>query len=57
MCQQPGCTCSDPRILNRRTLAFWRALAQSRGETADRVIPYERTRTAHAVLTATFRVK
>ena len=37
-CLQAGCTCKDARILSTRTLRFWRALAQSRGETADRVI-------------------
>ena len=32
-------TCSSPRIIKTRTALFWRWLAQSRGETADRVIP------------------
>ena len=32
-------SCSSPRIIKTRTATFWRWLAQSRGETADRVIP------------------
>jgi hypothetical protein len=32
-------SCSSPRIIKTRTAQFWRWLAQSRGETADRVIP------------------
>ena len=32
-------SCSSPRIIKTRTALFWRWLAQSRGETADRVIP------------------
>lgn len=32
-------SCSSPRIIKTRTAMFWRWLAQSRGETADRVIP------------------
>ena len=31
-------SCSSPRIIKTRTATFWRWLAQSRGETADRVI-------------------
>ena len=31
-------SCSSPRILKTRTAQFWRWLAESRGETADRVI-------------------
>ena len=32
-------SCSSPRIIRTRTALFWRWLAQSRGETADRGIP------------------
>jgi hypothetical protein len=32
-------SCSSPRIIKTRTALFWRWLAQSRGETAGRVIP------------------
>jgi hypothetical protein len=32
-------SCSSPRIIKTRTVLFWRWLAQSRGQTADRVIP------------------
>lgn len=32
-------SCSSPRIIKTRTAMFWRWRAQSRGETADRVIP------------------
>jgi hypothetical protein len=32
-------SCSSPRIIKTRTALFWRWLAQSREETADRVIP------------------
>jgi hypothetical protein len=32
-------SCSSPRIIKTRTALFWRWLAQSRGETGDRVIP------------------
>ena len=32
-------SCSSPRIIKTRTALFWRWRAQSRGETADRVIP------------------
>lgn len=32
-------SCSSPRIVKTRTALFWRWLAQSRGETAERVIP------------------
>jgi hypothetical protein len=32
-------SCSSPRIIKTRTALFWRWLAQSRGETAERVIP------------------
>jgi hypothetical protein len=32
-------SCSSPRIVKTRPALFWRWLAQSRGETADRVIP------------------
>ena len=31
-------SCSSPRIIKTRTAQFWRWLAESRGETADRVI-------------------
>ena len=31
-------SCSSARIIKTRTALFWRWLAQSRGETADRVI-------------------
>ena len=31
-------SCSSPRIIKTRTALFWRWVAQSRGETADRVI-------------------
>ena len=31
-------SCSSPRIIKTRTALFWRWLAQSRGETAERVI-------------------
>ena len=31
-------SCSSPRIIKTRTAMFWRWLAQSRGETAERVI-------------------
>jgi hypothetical protein len=31
-------SCSSPRIIKTRTALFWRWIAQSRGETADRVI-------------------
>ena len=31
-------SCSSPRIIKTRTAMFWRWLAESRGETADRVI-------------------
>jgi hypothetical protein len=31
-------SCSSPRIIKTRTALFWRWLAESRGETADRVI-------------------
>ena len=31
-------SCSSPRIIKTRTASFWRWLAESRGETADRVI-------------------
>lgn len=37
-CLQEGCPCKDARIVSTRVASFWRALAQSRGETADRVI-------------------
>ena len=37
-CKVEGCTCKDARIVSRRTAAFFRSLAQSRGQTADRVI-------------------
>jgi hypothetical protein len=32
-------SCSSPRIIKTRTVLFWRWLAESRGQTADRVIP------------------
>ena len=32
-------SCSSPRIIKTRTATFWRWLAESRGETANRVIP------------------
>ncbi|HET9083727.1 MAG TPA: hypothetical protein VFN41_04930 [Candidatus Limnocylindrales bacterium] len=32
-------SCSSPRIIKTRTALYWRWVAQSRGETADRVIP------------------
>jgi hypothetical protein len=32
-------SCSSPRIIKTRTALFWRWIAQSRGESADRVIP------------------
>jgi hypothetical protein len=32
-------SCSSPRIIKTRTALFWRWVAQSRGQTADRVIP------------------
>jgi hypothetical protein len=32
-------SCSSPRIIKTRTALFGRWVAQSRGETADRVIP------------------
>jgi hypothetical protein len=32
-------SCSSARIIKTRPALFWRWLAQSRGETADRVIP------------------
>ena len=32
-------SCLSPRIIKTRTALFWRWLAQSRGETGDRVIP------------------
>lgn len=31
-------SCSSPRIIKTRTATFWRWLAESRGETANRVI-------------------
>jgi hypothetical protein len=31
-------SCSSPRIIKTRTAMFWRWLAESRGETADRYI-------------------
>ena len=31
-------SCSSPRIIKTRTALYWRWVAQSRGETADRVI-------------------
>ena len=37
-CKVEGCTCKDARILSRRKLEFFRALAQQRGQTVDRVI-------------------
>ena len=36
MCKQTGCPCKDPRVLSYRTLRLWRAIAQQRGETANR---------------------
>ena len=32
-------SCSSPRIIKTRTALYWRWVAQSRGETANRVIP------------------
>jgi hypothetical protein len=32
-------SCSSPPIIKTRPALFWRWLAQSRGETADRIIP------------------
>jgi hypothetical protein len=32
-------SCSSPRIIKTRTALFWRWVAESRGETADRFIP------------------
>jgi hypothetical protein len=32
-------SCSSPRIIKTRPALYWRWVAQSRGETADRVIP------------------
>ena len=37
-CLVDGCGCKDARILNRRTMEFWRDLAKRRGETGNRII-------------------
>jgi hypothetical protein len=37
-CLVAGCTCKDPRIVSFRRARFHAYLAETRGETADRVI-------------------
>lgn len=37
-CLVVGCGCKDPRIISRRRVAFFAALAKDLGETADRSI-------------------
>ncbi len=37
-CLVEGCPCKDARIVSRRRTAFFAALAQDHGETADRRI-------------------
>jgi len=40
-CLVEGCPCKDARIVSLRRARFHAAVARSRGETADRVIPVE----------------
>jgi len=37
-CLVAGCPCKDPRIVSHRRAAFFAALAERQGETADRLI-------------------
>lgn len=37
-CLVAGCPCKDARLLSRRRVGFFAALARRNGETADRVI-------------------
>jgi hypothetical protein len=41
-CKTDGCPCKDARVLSYRYLRFVKAQAESRGQTADRVIPATR---------------
>lgn len=40
-CIADGCGCTDGRVLSRRRARFHAYLARQRGETADRVIPFD----------------
>ncbi len=40
-CLAEGCSCKDARIVSRRRAGFFAALAQKRGQTANRVIAPE----------------
>jgi hypothetical protein len=40
-CLNAGCTCKDSRIVSHRRAAFFAAMAQRSGQTADRVVAVE----------------
>jgi hypothetical protein len=40
-CLNAGCACKNPRIVSRRRAAFFAAMAQRSGQTADRFVPVE----------------
>ena len=37
-CRQEGCPCKDARVLDYRKLRFFKAMAEQRGQTIERVI-------------------
>jgi hypothetical protein len=42
-CLVPGCPCKDARIVSHRRAAFFAAIAERRGQTADRVVAADPT--------------
>jgi hypothetical protein len=40
-CLVAGCTCKDARIVSHRRAAFFAAVAQQTGQTADRIVAAE----------------